>query len=180
MSEPRVTFEEFSYNTRNTYRFYEDRIERDWKVIIRSGKEVYPTSRIASHLAEQTTFAYGLKSTLQSFGIYLIIGAILHLGFDHTVLNRIGFVLYGFAMLAGFLVLMKLKKDTWLYVKQVDGSTLFCVREKGLKGISRDAFIEAVRRYSKTNPPSQRDAESRPPSDDSSTSAAPSAPGPRG
>ena len=149
MSEPFITFQEFSYNSRNTYRFFDDRIERDWKVIIRSGKEVYPTSRIAGRLAEQTTFAYGLKGTLQSLAIYLMVGLVLHLGFEQALLNRVGYVLYGFAGLSVVLALMKMKKDTWLYVKQLDGSTLFCIREGGLKGISREEFIQAIERYSK-------------------------------
>jgi len=149
MSTPFVTFEEFGNNSRNTYRFFDDRIERDWKVIVRRGKEVYPTSGIAGYLTEQTTFAYGLSRTLRSLAVYVIGGLVLHLGFEQQVLNRIGFVLYGFAALAIVLAVMKMKKDTWLYVKRVDGSTLFCVREKGLKGISREEFAQAILRYGK-------------------------------
>ncbi len=149
MNEPFVTFQEFSYNSQNTYRFFDDRIERDWKVIIRSGREVYPISNISGQFAEQTTFAYGLKTTLRSLAVYLILGLVLHLGFDQWILNRIGFVLYGFAMLSAVLALMKVKKDTWLYVKQLDGSTLFCIREGGLKGITREEFIQSIQRYAK-------------------------------
>jgi hypothetical protein len=149
MSEPFITFQEFSENSRNTYRFFDDRIERDWKVIVRSGKEIYPTSNISGRFAEQTTFAHGLKGTLQSLAVYLILGLVLHLGFDQWILNRIGFVLYGFAALSVVLALMKMKKDTWLYVKQLDGSTLFCIRENGLKGITREEFTQAIQRYAK-------------------------------
>jgi hypothetical protein len=146
-TEPRITFEEFGDNSRNTYRFFDDRIERDWKVIIRIGREVYPISGISAHLAEQTTFAYGLSRTLRSLAVYLIGGLVLHLGFDHLILNRIGYGLYVFAALSVILALMKMKKDVWLYVKRVDGSTIFCIREKGLKGISRGQFIQEIRRY---------------------------------
>jgi hypothetical protein len=40
MTAPRFTFQEAGYSCWNTYRFYDDRIERDWwTVSLRRGKE---------------------------------------------------------------------------------------------------------------------------------------------
>jgi len=36
-----------------------------------------------------------------------------------------------------------------LYVKKIDGSTLFGVREKGVKSISCDDFVREIKRYVK-------------------------------
>ena len=147
MSQPRITFEEYSLNYWGTFRFFDDRIEHDWKGLLRSGSEIYPVSRIAGQLGEETTFAYGLGRTLTRLAVFLIAGLTLHLGFDRPTLHYVGFILYGFAGMTAVLAVIEMKRDTWLYVKQHDGSTLFSVREKGLKGISREEFTQEIRRY---------------------------------
>jgi hypothetical protein len=147
MSQPRITFEEYGFNTWSTFRFFDDRIEHDWKGLVRSGREIYPISRISEQLGEETTLAYGLGWTLRRLAIFLIAGLTLHLGFDRPTLHYVGFVLYGFAGMTAILAIMEMKKDTWLYVKQHDGSTLFSVREKGLKGIRREEFIQEIKHY---------------------------------
>ncbi|HSP41459.1 MAG TPA: hypothetical protein VLO11_01185 [Luteolibacter sp.] len=147
MTEPRITFEENVFYTRNTYRFYDDRIERDWDAIIRSGREIYPTANISEWIGEQTTFAYGLRRPLTILATCLLIGMVLHLAFEHPVLRFTGLVLYGFSGVVAIVALTKIKKDTWLYVNQTDGSTLFTVRAKGLNGISREEFTREIQRY---------------------------------
>jgi hypothetical protein len=147
MIEPRITFKEYSLNYWGTFRFFDDRIELEWKSVFRSGRYSYPTSRLSEMIGEETTFAYGLGDTLKRFAIFLVTGLILHLGFDHPALHYVGFVLYGFAGMTSVLAIIQMKKDTWLYVKQHDGDVLFSVREKGLEGISREEFIREIKRY---------------------------------
>jgi hypothetical protein len=74
MSQPRITFEEYSLNYWGTFRFFDDRIEHDWKGLLRSGREIYPISRLSGQLGEETTFAYGLSRTLTRLAIFLIAG----------------------------------------------------------------------------------------------------------
>jgi hypothetical protein len=150
MTAPRFTFQEAGYSCWNTYRFYDDRIERDWwTVSLRRGKETYPVGSISGQISEQTTFAYGLKGTLKSLATYIVLALVFRLGFTNVILNRVGLLFCVLAGLSTILAVMKLKKDTWLYVKKIDGSTLFGVREKGVKSISCDDFVREIKRYVK-------------------------------
>ncbi len=137
MPDPRITFEEHALNSVGTFRFYDDRVEHDWKELANSGREIYPASHIPGMISEQTTFAYGIGRTLGRFALFLIAGLVLHLGFERPALHYTGFVLYGCAGLSAIWAVMGMKKNTWLYVKKLDGTTLFLVREKGLRGIGR-------------------------------------------
>jgi hypothetical protein len=147
MSEPRVSFQHRSWYSNDVYRFYEDRIERDWTDSFRSGTEVYPTSGIAARLGEQSTFAYGIELPLRRMAIFLLGGLVFHLGYDHPVLNWVAYLLYSFAGLAAIVAITKLRKDRWLYVKHLDGRTLFSVREQGLRNISREEFVREIQKY---------------------------------
>jgi hypothetical protein len=147
MPEPRITFEERGLNSVATYRFYDDRIEHDWKELANSGREIYPASQIAGRISETTTIAYGVSRPLGRCAIYLIVGLVLHFGFDSPVLRWASYALYALAGISAVFVILGLKKDTWLYVKKPDGNALFSVREKGLCGITRDKFVHEIQRY---------------------------------
>lgn len=149
MTEPRITFEEHGLNSVSVFRLYDDRIEHDWKELPNRGHEVYPAEHIAGRISEQTTFAYGISRPLGRSALSLIVGLVLHFGYEHPALHCTGFVLYGFSGLSALFAILGMKKDTWLYVKKPDGSTLFLVREKGLRGISREQFFQEIQHYAK-------------------------------
>jgi hypothetical protein len=149
MTKPRIEFQEYGLNSVATFRFYEDRIEHDWKELTSRGHDVYPTSNILGEISELTTFAYGVGQALKRFALFITAGLVLHLGFDRPALHYVGFAFYVMTACAGVLAIMRTKKDTWLYVKKLDGSTLFQVREKGLRGINREQLIQEIRYYTK-------------------------------
>jgi hypothetical protein len=149
MNDLRFTFEEHGTWVRSVYRFYDDRIERDWDAVLRKGNEIYPVSSISGRITEQTTFAYGIRGPLKSFVLYLLVALVLHLGFSQPVLNGVAFIFYGLAVLSAGFALSKLKKEKWLYVKSNNGGTLFGIREKGLKGATVADFVREIGIYAK-------------------------------
>jgi len=174
MNNPRVTFSDVDLRYRNTYRFYDDRIECDWDTAFQKGKMVYPVADISGRFGETTTFAYGLKPILRTLCIFLMLGLVFHLGFSQPLLTRIGFLFYALSGVGVVLAITKLKKDRWIYVLRDDGHHLFVVREKGLKGLSRDEFFREVQRYAKpANQSPEATPGSRPPLPPSSPSGAP-------
>lgn len=86
---------------------------------------------------------------MKSLATYIVLALVFRLGFTNVILNRVGLLFCVLAGLSTILAVMKLKKDTWLYVKKIDGSTLFGVREKGVKSISCDDFVREIKRYVK-------------------------------
>ncbi len=148
MSEPRVTFQNVTERYTDTFRFFDDRIERDWKVIVRKGRVTYPVKGIDARIAEQTAFAHGFGTALRYLAAYAIAGIVLEVGFAHPVLKVIGLGLFVVALITGVLAVYRLRTDTWLYVRYTNGGTLFSVRVKGLKGITREQFVSEIRRYS--------------------------------
>jgi len=149
MNDLRFTFEEHGTWARSVYRFYDDRIERDWDAVLRKGNEVYPVAKISGRITEQTTFAYGLRGPLKTFVLYLVVALVLHLGFTQPLLNGVAYIFYGLAALSAGFALSKLKTDKWLYVKSNDGGTLFGIREKGLKGATSADFVREIGVYAK-------------------------------
>ena len=147
MSNPRVTFEEHDLYGHKVFRFFDDRIELEWQECSNTGREVYHDLDLAEGLEEQTTFAYDARRTLVKFALFLVAGLTLHLGFSHPILHWVAFGLYALSLLAAILLLLKIRKDTWLYVYKADGSLLFCFREAGLRGINRSELISEIRQY---------------------------------
>jgi hypothetical protein len=149
MNEPRFKFEERMLARDSTFRFYDDRIERDWTTLYRKGKVTYPVTRISGRFSEQTTFAYGLKAPLTRAATLLLIALVLQFGFTQLILNRIALIFYVLAGLGVIVAATKLRKDKWIYVDLINGGTLFGIRESALRGISRDEFMREIRRYTK-------------------------------
>jgi hypothetical protein len=174
MNEPRVTFSDGDFWYRQTFRFYDDRIECDWDALFQKGRKIHPVSEISGKFGETTTFGYRLKPTLRTLAVYLIVGLAFHLGFNHPLLHWIGYFFYLSSGLCVVMAIAKLKKDTWIYVLTADGRDLFGVREKKLKGISRDEFVREVQRYTRpANKSPEATPGQRPPSAPSLSSGAP-------
>jgi len=147
MNEPRVVFGDGGFRYQSTFRFYDDRIECDWRTAWQSGKKIYPVSDISGRIGETMTFGFGLKPVLRTTGFFLLVAVVLHLGFNQPFLNRIGYLFYFLGAVGAVISVVHLKKDRWLYVLRNDGRDLFGVREKGLKDISPDIFVREVQRY---------------------------------
>lgn len=147
MSTPHFSFEGRSMERQETYRFYDDRIEMDWIVAFRRGKEIYPVDGISGLISEQTTIAYGMGKVLRRAAVSLLVALILREGFSSLLLNRIGILFFAGAGLFAIGAVTKLKRETWMYVKKTNGGTLLTIRETGLKGVSRSDIFREIQRY---------------------------------
>ncbi len=147
MEQPRYTFEEAGSRGWNVYRFFDDRIEMEWREPFKKGMLELPSESVSGKTYEQTTFGFGARRHAISFAIYSLIGLVLLLGLGHPILQVVGWVSIASAVISlGFLI-SKLKSENWISVQRPDGSSLFGVRERGLKGTSRDELLSEIRKY---------------------------------
>jgi hypothetical protein len=77
------------------------------------------------------------------------------LGFAHPALHVIGFIFYGCAAVMLLWLVMHLRRETWLYVKKHDDTTILSFREKGLKGVDRARLIQEIQRYAENTKPNK-------------------------
>jgi hypothetical protein len=147
MTEPRFTFRDVSIRMRSTFRFYDDRIEQEWDTLSRKGTSVHPVAAISGRYSEQTTFAYGFRQPFRMAVIQLIVGLVLNFGFDRPLLHSIGYFFYVLSGVGALVAIFTLKKDNWIYVLDGGGRTLICVREKGMKGATKEDLVREIQRY---------------------------------
>ena len=147
MDHPHATFEEHDLWGKKIYRFFKDRIEVDWTECRREGRDVYSISGVSGEVGAQTTFAYDTGRTAAKFILFLAAGLGLHLVIPHPAVNLAAYVFYGLSFLCGLLLVLKIRKDHWIYFYRENGAPLFCIREAGLRGGTPGDFVEAMRRY---------------------------------
>ncbi len=157
MTEPRLTFEEHKEGTRHVYRFFEDRIERDWQGPGNSGTDVIRVAHLDQELTEQTFFGYGTARRFRRMVRYLVVGSVLHLGFAHPTLHVLGYISYSCAALVLVWLVRRLRRETWLYVQTGEGTVILTFREKGLKGVDRTRLRQEIQRYAE-NPKKPNEA----------------------
>ena len=132
---------------RSTFRFYDDRIEQEWDTLSRKGTSVHPVAAISGGYSEQTTFAYGFQRPFRIAVIQLVVGLVLNFGFDRPLLHSIGYLFYVLSGIGALVAISTLKKDKWIYVLDRGGRALICIREKGMKGATKEDLVREIQRY---------------------------------